>query len=197
VRRCIHCHENVDEFREGANHGPGICVDTGKQFVTATDDPEVFRLHEGNGQTPYVTMTRAEVEHLAKIMAGALGWAVGPDLRLNPSNLPTRAELFDAVSRARVDIPDEPELNRATTSLAILKEYCAWLPDIHRMRAEADLQFIARRMEELVSCYSMLRKFRQLFSGRPADTSGMQDMFAFINAFVNELKERTGVVLWE
>jgi hypothetical protein len=199
--RCIHCRKEVIDLEP---HGPGICCSAmHHQHVEQIDDDE-FRLYEGtpapSGIESFVTLTRSEVKHLTTILSSALGWTAGPDLRLNPSNLPTRQDLYNAVEKMQVGYETyetTPETRRMFTTLALLEQYIAWLPGEHRVRAEADLRFMQRRVEELILCYDMIRKFRAIFTGTILRPTSAQEMFNFITSFVRALKERTGVDLWE
>jgi hypothetical protein len=192
--RCMFCGKEVrPTTTEG--HGPGICAESKVSARIEEIDHDTFRLFQKGGQD--TLLTREEVEHLARIMSHVLGWDCGPDLNLNPQGLPTRETLYKAVEQSQVHIPDQPELNRLTTALAILEEYVRWLPQEHSMRASHDLKFIARRAEELVLCYDMIRKFQALFRGQLMKPHLAQEMYSYVNSFVHRLMETTGVKLWD
>ena len=201
--RCIFCGKDVRATTVTSfdDHGPGICVKdwTHKQRIEQDENnPDLFSLYEDGEGGASVPLTRSEMEHLVGIMCSALKWTAGPNLNLNPSKLPNRAELYAAVAKSELRqtfVVENPELGRVATSLVILEQYCAWLPDQHRIVAENDLKYIARRMEDLVRCYQFFRDMRRFQQHLITQQTAME-MWSLMRQFVGMLKQITGTDLW-
>jgi hypothetical protein len=199
--RCIFCGKDVRATTVTAfdDHGPGICAKewTHKQRIEQDENnPDLFSLYEEGG--PSVPLTRSEMEHLVGIMCSALKWTAGPDLNLNPSHIPTRHALYEAVAKSELRqtfVSEFPDLGRVATALAIQEQYNAWLPEQHRVPADYDLKYLARRMEELVRCYHFFRDLKR-FQNQTLSSNAAAQLWSLIRQFVGMLKQITGTDLW-
>jgi len=143
-------------------------------------------------------VTRKELEYLVTEGAKMLEWKAGKDLSLNPSNLPTRADLVNAVQNAMDTHPiakEDRTFARFLSAIETSRSYSAWLPEEHRVGADRDLKFIERRMEELLMFRRFIKSFVAKFRSRPGAAHAATEMFMNVMNFVRMIKETTGIDL--
>lgn len=143
-------------------------------------------------------LNRKEIEYLVVTGAKMIGWQAGQDLNLNPSNLPTRAKLADAVRDAMNAHPiakEDRAFARFLQALEVMRTYLSWLPEEHREGGDRDLKYIERRLEELLMFRRFLKSFITKFRNRPGAAMAATEMFSNVMSFVRMLKETTGVDL--
>jgi len=204
--RCAYCNRAVDLDLDpyDRDHGPGVCDTADKseappltQYVTKEHE-DLFYLHQGQRSSSKVPLSRKEVEYLIKILSIAIGWQSGPDLNLNPSKLPTRAELHHACEQATLPGSDSrvhDAIRRCVLSLTILESYTAWLPESHRIPVDRDLKYIARQVENLATIYDAISQW-EVFRGAAMNDLLAHQLWSQISRLVRTIAESTGTELW-
>ncbi len=154
--------------------------------------------HFSFGSKVGLCLNRKELEYLVATGAKMIGWQAGQDLNLNPSNLPTRAKLADAVRDAMNAHPiakEDRSFARFLQALEVMRTYLSWLPEEHREGGDRDLKYIERRLEELLMFRRFVKTFVEMFRSRPGAAMAATEMFSNVMSFVRMLKETTGVDL--
>ncbi len=191
--RCALCGK---EAVHGEDHGAGFCSTVKISIEPAGE--QGFSVGIGNDpSTSHQYMTKGDLLLMQKKIAKALD-EPNPDLTLNPSRLPTRAQLYDVVSKSELnnDIPAHPQMMRVVYAMGCLRVYCNWLPEQHRVFAERDLEYIARRLEDLTMCLKFFQEIRK-WNGLLVRRETAQQIMSEVSGFVQMLLERTGLRLWE
>ena len=168
------------------------------ELIVRQIHPDVKTIRSWTVLSTNVILTRDELERIVLKGSELFGWVAGPDMNLNPSNLPTRAKLVESVEAATNTHPvvkSVPSFARFIRAIEVLRVYCTWLPSEHRAGVDRDLAFIERRLEELLMFRRFLREFLNKFSNQPAAPVSAHAMFSTVMRFVEMLKETTGIDL--
>lgn len=176
----------------------GIDVDSKGEF-------EIWSTNEGTHRPQFAAdpetrfaCKQHELEFIVSTGARLLGWEAGPNMRLNPSNIPTRAQLAEAIDRGIANHPlaKEPGFRRYWTAVEILRAYATWLPDSHRLGLERDLQHLSARIEETVILRNLVRALRRFTDAR-LEPSTAVNMLHTARSYADQIKHMTGVDLFD
>lgn len=144
-----------------------------------------------------ISLTHKELEFLVTHGAQLLGKEVTDIGNLDPSKIPTRAQMEHELDHAYHHHPlaSMPGFRRFLQTITLLRQYISWLPDRHRMAAENDIKFIERRLEELAMFRDFVRSLKS-YGSRVMSPATSSEMYQETLVFVRRIAEAVGIDLW-